>query len=229
MIFGGAWNWYRSTFSLAVTPSVAIFPLWHVNKRFLCIFQYCEASFVSQGTWIAVQKNNWVLGLGSELKLRIMTFSRYDSRPAPLPQELGWDGLSIRRIKLLATEIFKVYNNMATNLCQIFLKMRSTYDTRSSFSRFQLPLPKTNYDKQRFGLQFAKTGACRNDQWSEWTEKVSMVDSYIFIYDFCDWKPHRLQFVHLQLFKTLSNLEFLSQLTISHRGQWNSTTWSVMQ
>ena len=144
MIFGGAWNWYRSTFSLAVTPSVAIFPLWHVNKRFLCIFQYCEASFVSQGTWIAVQKNNWVLGLGSELKLRIMTFSRYDSRPAPLPQELGWDGLSIRRIKLLATEIFKVYNNMATDLCQIFLKMRSTYDTRGSFSRFQLPLPKTN-------------------------------------------------------------------------------------
>ena len=96
-----------------------------------------------------------------------MTFSSYDSRPAPLSQELGWDGLSIRRIKLLATEIFKVYNNMATDLCQIFLKMRSTYDTRSSFSRFQLPLPKTNYDKQRFGLQFAKTGARRNDQWSE--------------------------------------------------------------
>ena len=106
---------------LAVTPNT--------NKRFLWIFQYCEASFVSQGTWIAVQKNNWVLGLGSKLTLL---------------QELGWDGLSIRRIKLVATEIFKVYNNMATDLCQIFLKMRSTYDTRGSFSRFQLPLPKTN-------------------------------------------------------------------------------------
>ena len=131
---------------LAVTPSVAILPLLHVNKRFLWILQYCEASFVGQETWIAVQKNNWVLGLGSELtlKLRIITFSSYDSSSGPLLQELGWDGLSIRRIKLLVTEIFKVYNNMATDLCQIFLKMRSTYDTRGSFSRFQLPLPKTN-------------------------------------------------------------------------------------
>ena len=95
-----------------------------------------------------MQKNNWVLGLGSQLtlimKLRIVTFSSYDSSSGPLLQELGWDGLSIRRIKLLATEIFKVYNNMATDLCQIFLKMRSTYDTRGSFSRFQLPLAKTN-------------------------------------------------------------------------------------
>ena len=51
------------------------------------------------------------------------------------------------------------------------------------FLNFNCLFPKPiQYDKKRFGLQFAKTGARRNgDQWSEWTEKVSMVDSFIFI------------------------------------------------
>ena len=31
--------------------------------------------------------------------------------------------------------------------------MRSTYDTRGSSSRFQLPLPKTNYGKNSFGYR----------------------------------------------------------------------------
>ena len=31
--------------------------------------------------------------------------------------------------------------------------MRSTYDTRGSSSRFQLPLPKTNYGKNSFGYK----------------------------------------------------------------------------
>ena len=47
---------------------------------------------------------------------------------------------------------FKVHNNMAPEyLCQKFVIMRSTYDTRGSSSRFQLPLPKTNYGKNSFG------------------------------------------------------------------------------
>jgi len=52
--------------------------------------------------------------LGSELllKLRIIAFSCYDSSSGPLLHELGWDGLSIRRIKLLAIKMFKVYNNI---------------------------------------------------------------------------------------------------------------------
>ena len=100
-------------------------------------------------------------GLGSKLALqlhklqnhaaRIITFSSYDSTSGPLLQELGWDLLSIRRIKLLAIEMLKVYNNMAPEyLCQKFLKMRSTYDTRGSSSRFQLPLPKIIYGKKPF-------------------------------------------------------------------------------
>ena len=56
----------------------------------------------------------FVDSLGSELvlKLRIIAFSSYDSSSGPLLQELGWDGLSIRRIKLVVIEMFKVYNNI---------------------------------------------------------------------------------------------------------------------
>ena len=49
------------------------------------------------------------------------------------------------------------------------------------FLDFNFLFPKPIMKKKRFDLQFAKTGARRNDQWSEWTEKVSMVDSFIFI------------------------------------------------
>ena len=50
-----------------VTPSVATFALWRFNTRCLWIFQYCEASFVSQGTWITLQKNNkWKLKLWNQ-------------------------------------------------------------------------------------------------------------------------------------------------------------------
>ena len=61
--------------------------------------------------------------LGSELSpklqklhncaARIITFSSYDSSFGPLVRKLGWDRLLIRRIKLFAIEMFKVYNNMA--------------------------------------------------------------------------------------------------------------------
>ena len=107
--------------------------------------------------------NRCLGGLGSELALqlhklqnhaaRIINFSNYDSTSGPLLQELGWDLLSIRRIKLFAIEMLKVCNNMAPEyLCQKFLKMRSTYDTRSSSSRFQLPLPKSIMAKNVFAI-----------------------------------------------------------------------------
>ena len=102
-------------------------------------------------------------GLGSELALklqklqnraaRIITFSSYDSSSGSLLQELLWDRLPIPRTKLLAFVMFKVMNNnMASQyLCQRVLKMRSTYETRGSSSRYQLPLAKTDYGKKRFG------------------------------------------------------------------------------
>ena len=98
----------------------------------------------------------------------IITFSSCDFSSGPLLQELGWDNLSVGRIMLyalllfiysfmlLAVEMFKVYNNMAPYLIPMpkFLKMRPSYDTRGSSSRFQMPLPKTNWQK-RFGYRDA--------------------------------------------------------------------------
>ena len=50
-------------------------------------------------------------------------------------EELGWDRIFIRKIKLLAIEMFKVHNNMAPEyLCQKVLKMRSTCDIKGSSS-----------------------------------------------------------------------------------------------
>ena len=98
----------------------------------------------------------------------IITFSSCDFSSGSLLQELGWDNLSVGRIMLyalllfiysfmlLAVEMFKVYNNMAPYLIPMpkFLKMRPSYDTRGSSSRFQMPLPKTNWQK-RFGYRDA--------------------------------------------------------------------------
>ena len=164
------------------------------------------------------------------MKLRIVTFSSYDSSSGPLLQELGWDGLSIRRIKLLATEIFKVYNNMATDLCQIFLKMRSTYDTRGSFSRFQLPLPKTNSVWQKtFWPSICENRGPQKRRSVVWMNWKGQYGGFVYFYlRFLRLKTGQITIRSSSTVQDLSNLKFLSQLTISHRGQWNSTTWSVM-
>lgn len=71
--------------------------------------------------------------LGSELAVKLpklcncaantKTFSSYDYSFGPLLHEVGWDSLSISRIKLLAVEIFKGYKNMAPEyICQKVLK-----------------------------------------------------------------------------------------------------------
>ena len=64
---------------------------------------------------------------------------RIENRPffyrSWLLEELGWDRIFIRKIKLLAIEMFKVHNNMAPEyLCQKVLKMRSTCDIKGSSS-----------------------------------------------------------------------------------------------
>ena len=150
--------------------------------------------------------------------------------PAPCCKSKDGTGFLYAELSSLLQKFSECTTIWQLTYAKYFWKWGPLMILGAPFLDFNCLFPKPiQHDKKSFGLQFAKTGARRNgEKWSEWTEKVSMVDSFIFIYDFCDWKPHRLQFVHLQLFKTLSNLKFLSQLTISHRGQWNSTTWSVM-
>lgn len=95
--------------------------------------QSSEVNLAEQG------KNLWRFfslvweSLGLELAVKLQklhncaantkTFSSYDSSFGLLLQEVGWDSLSISRIKLLAVEIFKGYNNMAPEyICQKVLK-----------------------------------------------------------------------------------------------------------
>ena len=65
--------------------------------------------------------NNWAAEyIGTEESF--FERANYDSSLAVLQQELGWDGLSIRRIKVFEIEIPKVYmyNNIAPEYqCQM--------------------------------------------------------------------------------------------------------------
>ena len=65
--------------------------------------------------------NNWAAEyIGTEESFSERGY--YDSSLAVLQQELGWDGLSIRRIKVFEIEIPKVYmyNNIAPEYqCQM--------------------------------------------------------------------------------------------------------------
>ena len=76
---------------------------------------------------------------------RIITFSSYDSISAPYSKSLDGTGSLYAELKKCSrcTTIWhlRTYNKKV-------LKMGSTYNSRSFFSRFQLPLPKT---KKRFG------------------------------------------------------------------------------
>ena len=62
------------------------------------------------------------------------------------------------------------------------------------------------------------TGACRKGQWFARTEKVSMAESFIFIYDFAT--KNRIYYDSFT-FKTLSNLKLLSQLTQAKTVKFN--------
>lgn len=85
-------------------------------------------------------------GIGSQLALklrklqnraaRIITFSSYESNSGPLLQEIRWDRLSIRRIRLLAIEMFKY-------LCQKSFKWGSWVSLLDSLCLS--PKPTINY------------------------------------------------------------------------------------
>ena len=116
-------------------------------------------------------------GIGSKLALKlrklqnraawIITFSSYESNSDPLLQEIRWDRLSIRRIRLLAIEMFKY-------LCQKSLKMR----TMGFSSRFPLPLPKTNYYQLPEDLRKRKSMNSFKSNWS-----TSLPDSLVLYHN----------------------------------------------
>ena len=114
-------------------------------------FDYCSA------VWEGTSKGNiQKLQKLQNRAARIITFSPYDASSAPLLQTLGWDRLALRRSKQVAVEMFKIHNKQApAYLLHKFSNIYKNYDTRGSSSKFKLPLPKTNYGKNRLSYKGA--------------------------------------------------------------------------
>ena len=102
-------------------------------------------------------------------------------------------------------------------LCQTFLKMRSTCNTRSSSSRFQLPLPKTNYGKKRSDLRWKQGPAEKVVGLHEL--KRSVWRNRLFLFNIFATE-NRIDYDSFT-FKTLSNLKLLSQLTQARTVKFN--------
>ena len=88
---------------------------------------------------------------------RIIIFSSYYSSSGPLLQELGWDNLSVPRIKLFAIKI-KVYNSMAPSLntyAQKFWKWGPIMILGTPFLNFNCLFPKPIMAKKRSGYMGA--------------------------------------------------------------------------
>ena len=102
-------------------------------------------------------------------------------------------------------------------LCQTFLKMRSTCNTRSSSSRFQLPLPKTNYGKN-FLISDGNRGPAEKVvglhelKRSVWRNRLFLFNIFA--------TENRIDYDSFT-FKTLSNLKLLSQLTQARTVKFN--------
>ena len=88
--------------------------------------------------------------------VRIITNSPYDASSGPLLEQLGLYRLKVRRGKLLAIEMYKIYNGQVPiYLRKKFTKPLTPYGLRDSSSKLQLPLPKTNYGKKRLSYKGA--------------------------------------------------------------------------
>ena len=163
----------------------------------------------------------FVDSLGSELvlKLRIIAFSSYDSSSGPLLQELGWDGLSIRRIKLLAIEMFKVYNN----ICQLntyakhFWKWGPPVILGAPLLDFNCLFPKPITWQKRSDLRWKQGPAEKVVGLHEL--KRSVWRNRLFLFNIFATE-NRIDYDSFT-FKTLSNLKLLSQLTQARTVKFN--------
>ena len=84
---------------------------------------------------------------------RILTFSNYDRRSVEILDELGWDNLETRRIRQLATIVYKLINGtMPNHLTQIFTGTNSmySYNLRNSTYNLFVPRPCTEAGKNSF-------------------------------------------------------------------------------
>ena len=101
-------------------------------------FDYC--SVVWEGLGINLTDKLQKLQNGAA---RIITHSPFNASSGPLLESLGYQLIGA---KLLAVEMFKVYNNLVPPcLLEKFTKSQNAYNLRGSSTKLSLPLPKTNF------------------------------------------------------------------------------------
>ena len=92
--------------------------------------------------------------------VRVLTHSSYDADANQLFKELGWDNLETRHKKLKAEMVYKsLSDGLAPNYLFSKFIQRSdvitSYNLRDSDNKLAIPLPRTNYYKNRFGYSGA--------------------------------------------------------------------------
>ena len=84
---------------------------------------------------------------------RVLTLSNYDRQSVEILDELGWDNLETRRIRQLATIVYKLISGaMPNHLTQIFTCTNSmySYNLRNSTYNLFVPRPCTEAGKNSF-------------------------------------------------------------------------------
>ena len=88
--------------------------------------------------------------------IRVITKSGYDTSSRFLLNSLGWDNLSVRRVKQKANLMYKCINNLApAYLCNLFAPISPSYYFRNAKKKLMLPKPRTDYLKRSFSYSGA--------------------------------------------------------------------------
>ena len=81
--------------------------------------------------------------------IRVITKSSYDTSARFLLNLLGWDNLSVRKVKQNANLTYKCINNLApAYLCNLFAPRTLNYYFRNAKKKLMLPKPKTKWPEE---------------------------------------------------------------------------------
>ena len=115
------------------------------NALFMPYFNYCSTIWgnIGKGLSDKIQKLQ-------HRTARILTFSNYETRSSILLDELSWESLENKRLKLLAMIMYKILNNLSPSyLRRIFTNASNVHahNLRNSEINCYVPNPRTEYAK----------------------------------------------------------------------------------
>ena len=115
------------------------------NTIVMPYFNYCSTVLgnISKGLSDKIQKLQ-------NRAARILTISNYETHSSILLDELGWVSWENKRLKQLATIMYKIHNNLfPLYLRHIFTKTLNVqeHNVRNSEINCDVPNPKTDYEK----------------------------------------------------------------------------------